>query len=159
MAQRIGRFLALLTGVLLLVGCGESVASGNDFGDASKEVSLSVSGGIAGVRRGIEVRPDGSVLLTDWKGSHPGRDLTGAEREKLGSLLGAVDFAALPSRSVSEGSADRFEYRLVHDGHTLVTDRSTGLGPADDLIDHLESCMKARQLRGMGALRQAPVRF
>ncbi|MEV0597908.1 hypothetical protein AB0I82_01200 [Streptomyces sp. NPDC050315] len=141
MATHIGRFLALLTGALLLAGCGESVASGSD------EVSLSVSGGIAGVQRGIEVSTDGSVLLTDHKGSHAARDLSRAEREKLGSLLDAVDFGELPSRSISEGSRDRFEYRLAHDGHTLVTDRSTGLGPADDLIDHLEDCMDARRQR------------
>ncbi|WP_051831207.1 hypothetical protein [Streptomyces violens] len=146
MATRIGRFLALLVGGLLLVGCGESVA-------ASREVSLHVSGGIAGVQRGIEVGPGGSVILVDGKGRHAGRDLSGAEREKLGSLLDAVDFAALPSRSVDEGSRDRFEYRLAHDGRTVITDRSTDLGPADDLIDHLESCMDARRA---GAVQGTP---
>lgn len=144
MATYTGRFLALLTGVLLLAGCagcGESVAAGSDA------VSLAVSGGIAGVQRGIEVGPGGSVVLVDHKGRHAGRDLSGAEREKLGSLLEAVDFAGLPARSIDEGSRDRFEYRLEHDGHTVITDRSTRLGAADDLIDHLEDCMEARRPR------------
>ncbi|MFC6063850.1 hypothetical protein [Streptomyces ochraceiscleroticus] len=86
------------------------------------------------------------MLIIDRTGSHAGRDLSGAEREKLGSLLDAVDFAGLPARSVDGGSRDRFEYRLVHDGHTVITDRSTDLGPADDLIDHLERCREARRL-------------
>ncbi|MFI8992676.1 hypothetical protein [Streptomyces sp. NPDC053542] len=112
-------------------------------------MSLGVSGGIAGVQRGIEVGPGASVVLVDREGRHAGRDLSGAEREKLGSLLEAVDFAGLPARSIDAGSGDRFEYRLEHDGHTVITDRSTSLGAADDLIDHLEDCMDARRPRAV----------
>ncbi|MGI5472971.1 hypothetical protein [Streptomyces sp. CA-132043] len=91
------------------------------------------------------MHPDGSVVLTGRKGNHAARDLTRAEHKKLDSLLTAVDFADLPARSISATSQDRFEYRLRYDGHSLVTDRSTDLGPADDLIRHLAACMRARQ--------------
>ncbi|MBZ4016355.1 hypothetical protein CCS38_11490 [Streptomyces purpurogeneiscleroticus] len=95
------------------------------------------------------------MTLIDREGRHAGRELSGDEREKLGSLLGAVDFAGLPARSIDEGSRDRFEYRLAHAGRTVITDRSTDLGPADDLIDHLESCMEARRA---GAVQHTPTR-
>ncbi|POX42707.1 hypothetical protein C3486_03810 [Streptomyces sp. Ru73] len=132
---------------MLLAACGEPAASGATRGPASADVSLAVSGGIAGVQYGIDVRPDGSVSVTDRTGSHAARDLSAAEEKKLDSLLAAVDFAGLPARQIDAGSRDRFEYRLTYGSHSLVTDRSTDLGPADRLIDHLESCRKARQER------------
>ncbi|MFI9025431.1 hypothetical protein [Streptomyces sp. NPDC053560] len=137
------RLLVLLTAALLLAGCGGSAAS--EDSPAAEDVSLAITGGIAGVSQGIEVHPDGSVVLTGRKGGRAAPDLSRAEHKKLDSLLTAVDFAGLPARSISATSADRFEYRLKYDGHSLVTDRSTDLGPADDLIRHLETCMRARQ--------------
>ncbi|MEU7484285.1 hypothetical protein [Streptomyces sp. NPDC042319] len=136
------RLLVLLTAALLLAGCGESAAQDSP---AAEDVSLAITGGMAGVSQGIEVHPDGSVVLTGRKGDPAVPDLTRAEHKKLDSLLAAVDFADLPARSISATSADRFEYQLKYDGHSLVTDRSTDLGPADDLIRHLETCMRARQ--------------
>ncbi|MDQ0764048.1 hypothetical protein QFZ22_003476 [Streptomyces canus] len=142
MTTRTRLLLALLAGALLLTGCSELSAPRA----AADGVSLTVSGGFAGVRHGIEVGPGDAVFLTDRKGGREQTDaLTPAERKKLDSLLDAVDFGELPSRSVAENARDRFEYRLQHDGHTLVTDGSTDLGPARDLIAHLESCMQARR--------------
>ncbi|MFF1307824.1 hypothetical protein [Streptomyces sp. NPDC058307] len=142
MTTRTRLLLALLAGALLLTGCSELSAPRA----AADGVSLTVSGGFAGVRHGIEVGPGDEVFLTDRKGGREQTDaLTPAERKKLDSLLDAVDFGELPSRSVAENARDRFEYRLQHDGDTLVTDGSTDLGPASDLIAHLESCMQARR--------------
>lgn len=141
MTTRTRLLLALLSGALLLVGCGEPSTPGT----AAEGVSLNVSGGFAGVRRGIEVSPGGEIFLTDRKGDRKQTDaLTPTEKKKLNSLLKAVDFGELPSRSISEKARDQFEYRLQHDGHTLVTDGSTDLGPVSDLIAHLEHCMQAR---------------
>ncbi|WP_052865321.1 protealysin inhibitor emfourin [Streptomyces niger] len=145
MATYTGRLLALLTIILLLVGCGRSAASEDHTGPRTDDVALSITGGIAGVQHGIEVRPDGSVRLTDRKGSREARGLSSAERKKLDSLLAAVDFTELPARSISADSRDRFEYRLTYDDHSLVTDGSTDLGPADDLIRYLETCMRTRR--------------
>ncbi|WP_329126138.1 hypothetical protein [Streptomyces sp. NBC_01465] len=154
MALRVRWFLAVVVAALVLTGCGGSAASGSASSAPSSAasasaadagvVSLNVSGGFAGVRRGIEIRPGGKVLVTDRKGGHTSRDLSDAERTRLGSLLDAVDFAALPARSIDERSRDRFEYRLVHNGRTLVTDGSRDLGAADDLIAQLERWISAR---------------
>ncbi|MFD3929386.1 hypothetical protein [Streptomyces sp. NPDC058614] len=142
MTMRTRLLLALLAGALLLTGCSQPSAPGA----SADGVSLTVSGGFAGVRHGIEVGPGEEVHLTDRKGGREQTDaLTPAEKKKLNSLLDAVDFGELPSRSVDENARDRFEYRLQYDGHTLVTDASTDLGPASDLIAHLESCMEARR--------------
>ncbi|MFC4884331.1 hypothetical protein ACFPK5_03900 [Streptomyces beijiangensis] len=154
MATRAGQLLAFLTVALLISGCGGTATPGSVTApppsltaparSAADSVGLTVSGGFAGVRRGIEVRPGGKVFVTDRKGGRASRDLSDTEQKRLGSLLGAVDFAALPARSISESSRDRFEYRLVHDGRAVVTDGSKDLGAADDLIAHLESCLSAR---------------
>lgn len=142
MTSRTRLLLALLAGALLLTGCDEP-STPRATADG---VSLTVSGGFAGVRHGIEVGHGDEVFLTDREGGREEADaLTPAERKKLNSLLDAVDFGELPSRSVDEDARDRFEYRLEHDGHTLVTDGSTDLGPAGDLIAHLESCMQTRR--------------
>ncbi|MEV0096790.1 hypothetical protein [Streptomyces sp. NPDC050738] len=155
MATRVLRLLALLASVLLLTGCGGTVTPGTGSGTASEAaskppsrgpaatVSLTVSGGFAGVGRSIEVRPGGRAVLDDRKDGPASRELSDAEQKRLGSLLDAVDFSALPARSVSASARDLFEYRLAYDGHTLVTDRSRDLGAADDLITHLESLMAA----------------
>lgn len=142
MTMRTRLLLALLAGALLLTGCSQPSAPGA----AADGVSLTVSGGFAGVQHSIEVGPGEEVYLTDRKGGREQSDaLTPAEKKQLNSLLDAVDFGELPSRSVDENARDRFEYRLQYDGHTLVTDGSTDLGPASDLIAHLESCVQARR--------------
>lgn len=131
----------LLTGALLMTGCGEPASSAT----AAGEVSLDISGGFAGVRRGIEVTSGGETFVIDRTGGRKQAGaLTQAERTELNSLLDAVEFDELPSRSVSGTARDRFTYRLRHDGHTLVTDGSKDLGPLGDLIGHLESCLRAR---------------
>lgn len=137
--------LALLVGAVLLTGCGGASASDTESGSATETVSLRVSGGIAGVQRGIDVSPGGEVFVTGRGSARESADpLSPAESEELDTLVAAVDFDDLPSRSVSESSMDRFEYRLQYGGHTLVTDKSEDLGPVDDLISHLNSCMQKR---------------
>lgn len=146
MTRRTGLLLNLFAGVLLVTGCAEPSAPAPVPATAADEVSLTVSGGFAGVRHGIEVGPGERVFLTDRRGGRKQTDaLTPAEKRKLNSLLDAVDFSELPSRSIDENARDFLEYRLRYGGHTLVTDGSTDLGPADSLITHLESCMQARR--------------
>ncbi|WP_030620454.1 hypothetical protein [Streptomyces sclerotialus] len=142
---RTRRFCALLTTALLLTGCG----SGSDAPPDSR-VSLTVTGGIAGVQHGIEVRPDGSVSLHDRQGTHAARALSATERKKLTSLLGTAEFPSFRSRFVSGRSYDLFEYRLTYGGRTVTTDRTTDLGPTDDLIDHLNHCLQERRSRSGG---------
>ncbi|MDG9702582.1 hypothetical protein [Streptomyces sp. DH37] len=132
------RVLALPIAVLALAGCGLDPLGSSD------RVSLTVSGGIAGVQRGIDVASDGEVRITSRKGTRSARALSDAERGTLDSLLDEVDFDELPDRVVSDRARDRFEYRLEHGGHTLVTDKSEDLGAADDLIEHLQDCLNDR---------------
>ncbi|MBO1330779.1 hypothetical protein [Streptomyces sp. VRA16 Mangrove soil] len=132
---------ALLTGVLLLVGCGSA-----ESGEGNEGVSLSVSGGFAGVRHGVEITSGDEVFLTGREGDRRQvGGLTPQEKTKLDALLEAVEMTALPARSIAEDARDRFAYRLRHDGHTLVTDGTKDLGSASDLIAHLESIMAARR--------------
>jgi hypothetical protein len=169
-----GRGTALLAATgLLLAACGSVEASqpdgptpspgqGRTTGDSSPEpgergggegtpterpesVRLTVTGGVAGVRRSILASTDGTVEISDRReGVREAAPLTGADRDRLASLLEKVDFAALPPRSVDEGARDMFVYTLEHDGHAVVTDRSVPLGEADDLIGQLERHLEER---------------
>jgi hypothetical protein len=121
-------------------GGGEATPS-----EQPESVRLTVTGGIAGVRRSILASTDGTVEITDRrKGTREGEPLTGADRDRLKTLLARIDFAALPPRSVDEGARDMFVYTLEHDGRTVVTDRSVPLGEADDLIGQLERHLEER---------------
>lgn len=132
------RLTAVLVAAVLCIGC-----AGGTSGKGG--ISLTVSGGVAGVHEGIEVSEDGTVHLTDRQGTRrEAPPLSDGDRRTLEELVGAVDFAELPDRSVSEQARDRFEYRLEYDGTTLVTDRSAPLGPVDDLIDRLETWLRER---------------
>ncbi|MFI6876035.1 hypothetical protein ACIBL6_21660 [Streptomyces sp. NPDC050400] len=130
--------LGAVSGVLLLGGCGLT-GSGHDA------VSLSVSGGFAGVRHGVEVTSGGDVFLVDGAGDRTqADDLTRTEKEKLDGLLDTVDAVDPPSRAVDDRARDLFEYRLQFDGRTVVTDGSKGLGAVDDLIAHLKEIRSSR---------------
>ncbi|QKW09258.1 hypothetical protein HUT18_25620 [Streptomyces sp. NA04227] len=107
-------------------------------------VSLDVSGGFAGVRRGITVTPDGEVRVRSREGERTARALDGTEQRTLAALLAEVDFGEVPARSISEQLRDGFQYRLRYEGHSVLTDRTTSLGPVDRVIDHLEKCLRGR---------------
>ncbi|WP_448319905.1 hypothetical protein [Streptomyces sp. CO7] len=124
---------------------------GEQGGDAAtpserpETVRLTVTGGIAGVRRSILASTDGTVEISDRKeGVREADPLNGVDRDRLRGLLEKVDFAALPPRSVDEGARDMFVYTLEHDGHAVITDRSVPLGEADDLIGQLERFLEER---------------
>ncbi|NYV78716.1 hypothetical protein, partial [Streptomyces sp. UH6] len=113
--------------------------------DRPESVRLTVTGGIAGVHRSILASTDGTVEVSERKKGYWEADpLSGADRDRLKTLLKQIDFATLPPRSVDEDARDMFVYALEHDGHAVVTDRSVSLGAADDLIGQLERHLEER---------------
>jgi hypothetical protein len=108
-------------------------------------VALTISGGIAGVNRGIEVAPDGEVHVSDREERREARPLTAAELTGLEDSLAAVDFAEVPGRVVDMDAADMFQYRLEYEGHTVLTDQSESLGPVDEVIGRLSGHLDARE--------------
>lgn len=124
---------------------GEQGGDGATPSERPETVRLTVTGGIAGVRRSILASTDGTVEISDRReGTREADPLSGADRDRLRTLLKQVDFASLPPRSVDEGARDMFVYTLEHDGRAVVTDRSVALGEADDLIGQLERFLEER---------------
>ncbi|SNX56497.1 hypothetical protein SAMN06272735_0948 [Streptomyces sp. TLI_55] len=101
-------------------------------------VSLSISGGFAGVSRQVVLRGDGTVHARD-NGTSATRHLRAAEFTRLRTLLGDPALGEVPDLTVNTGAADLFQYRLRFDGRTLTTDRSAAHPALDRLIDALSA--------------------
>ncbi|MFG2577078.1 hypothetical protein [Streptomyces sp. NPDC048481] len=106
-------------------------------GQGQKLVTMTVTGGFAGVNREVSVRGDGTVHTTD-RGASGVRRTTSAQFTKLRTLLADPALDDVPAFSLDGGAADRFRYTLQFGGRTVTTDR-TGDEPAlERLIDALE---------------------
>ena len=145
----------LAVGVLGLAGCSTSPppsspsvsVSGSPTGSPSpvpvtgagqKLVTLRVSGGVAGIDRQVVLRGDGTVRSTD-KGESEVRKTGAAAFKELRTLLGDPALDQVPDTTVNTGAADLFQYTLVFDGRTVVTDRSSEQPALDRLIDALSA--------------------
>ncbi|MER7173485.1 hypothetical protein [Streptomyces mesophilus] len=115
---------------LLVTGCGESLGT-----VAADGASLTVSGGIAGVRRGIEVGPNGEVFLTNRKGELEQADAPKpAEKKTLDALLDAVEASHL-----RDGDALRLpgvEFVRPRMAHRLESTQIGALLEGFGLLDH-----------------------
>ncbi|MGY0024180.1 hypothetical protein [Streptomyces sp. cg35] len=134
------RSAVVAVAVLSGAGCG-GLADATGHG----AVSLTVSGGFAGVDQGIEVAPDGAVRTTDRGTARAARALSEKERDDLDSLLDQVDFDRLPARTVSATGRDLFAYRVEYQGHTVITDKSRDLGALDTVIERLGHYLDERR--------------
>ncbi|KUN20194.1 hypothetical protein AQJ23_35070 [Streptomyces antibioticus] len=105
---------------------------------ARKLVSMSISGGFAGVSQQVVLRGDGTVHARD-NGRSATRHLRAAEFTELRTLLGDPALDEVPDLTVDTGAADLFRYRLRLDGRTVTTDRSTAHPALDRLIDALSA--------------------
>lgn len=106
-------------------------------GPDQKLVTMTVSGGFAGVNRQVVLRGDGTVRTTD-SGESAVRRTTTAQFTTLRTLLGDPALADVPAFAIDTGSADRFQYTLQFGGRTVMTDRSTDTPALDRLIGALE---------------------
>ncbi|MFD9322806.1 hypothetical protein ACFWDQ_35030 [Streptomyces sp. NPDC060053] len=106
-------------------------------GPDQKLVTMTVSGGFAGVNREVILRGDGTVRTTD-SGESAVRRTTTAQFTTLRTLLGDPALADVPAFAIDMGSADKFQYTLQFDGRTVMTDRSTDEPALDRLIGALE---------------------
>ncbi|MET8170204.1 hypothetical protein ABZT34_39250 [Streptomyces sp. NPDC005329] len=111
-------------------------------GPDQKLVTMTVSGGFAGVNREVILRGDGTVRTTD-SGESAVRRTTTAQFTTLRTLLGDPALADVPAFAIDMGSADKFQYTLQFDGRTVMTDRSADEPALDRLIGALEKWLPA----------------
>ncbi|MGN9815442.1 hypothetical protein ACTMUQ_08845 [Streptomyces sp. SD11] len=111
-------------------------------GRQQKLVTMTVSGGFAGVRQEVILRGDGTVRTSD-KGDAEVRRAGAAEFTQLRTLLGDPALDDVPASTVDRNAADLFQYTLRFDGRTVVTDRSAERPPLDRLIDALSEWLPA----------------
>ena len=105
-------------------------------GPDQKLVTMTVSGGFAGVNQQVILRGDGSVHSND-KGKAEVRRASAAQFKELRTLLGDPALADVPEFTIDMGAADLFQYALQFDGRTVMTDQSADHPALDRLIDAL----------------------
>ncbi|MCX4910974.1 hypothetical protein [Streptomyces sp. NBC_00878] len=105
-------------------------------GPDQKLVTMTVSGGFAGVDQQVILRGDGRVQAVD-KGEPVVRRTSAAQFTELRTLLGDSALDDVPDVTIDTGASDLFQYTLRFDGRTVKTDRSTVRPPLDRLIDAL----------------------
>ncbi|MFI5794926.1 hypothetical protein [Streptomyces sp. NPDC051677] len=111
-------------------------------GPDQRLVTMTVSGGFAGVSREVVLRGDGTVRTTD-RGRSAVRRTTTAQFTSLRTLLGDPALADVPSFTRNTGAADMFQYTLRFGGRTVMTDRSAEEPALDRPIDALEKWLPA----------------
>jgi hypothetical protein len=118
---------------------------------ADWDISLTQSGGIAGVSRSLELQSNGMVVVVDeCSGKRIERQLTQDEISKINQLLNSFSFQKL---STPMGCADCFFYTLqIRSGGRVVDIQSdevnlNGTG-AENLIGYLSNLMSAMLSNG-----------
>ncbi|MEU1516473.1 hypothetical protein ABZ490_30765 [Streptomyces sp. NPDC005811] len=106
-------------------------------GPDQKLVTMTITGGFAGVHREVVLRGDGTVRVTD-EGASRVRRTTAAQFRTLRLLLGDPALDDVPSFTMSGGTYDAFQYTLRFGGRTVMTDRSGEEPALDRLIDALD---------------------
>ena len=127
---------AVLAAVGASVGCTPAAAT-----PAGTLVTMDVSGGYAGVDRGVTVAEDGACTLRERDRTHRGAPLTPERLARLRGLLEAADLASQPADDIDPRLRDGFHYRLRYRGRTVVTDLSGGNVPLRDAVRLLEGLM------------------
>ncbi|WP_256096406.1 protealysin inhibitor emfourin [Streptomyces sp. LUP30] len=116
-----------------------TVPSASATGQSGRKlVTMTISGGFAGVNREVVLRGDGTVRTTD-RGASGVRRTTAAQFTRLRTLLADPALDAVPASSLDRGAADRFRYTLQFDGRTVTTDRTADKPALKRLIDALET--------------------
>nr|WP_239157675.1 hypothetical protein [Streptomyces sp. SID13726] len=109
-------------------------------GPDQKLVTMTVTGGFAGVDRRVVLRGDGTARVTD-KGRSVVRRTDAARFRELRTLLGDPALDDVPAFSMHAGGADMFQYTLTFDGRTVMTDRAGDESALDRLIAALSELL------------------
>jgi hypothetical protein len=132
----------VLAAAAAVTGCARDSAAAAPA--AGTLVTMDVSGGYAGVDRGVTVAEDGSCTLRERGRTHPGAPLTQERLARLRGLLVAAHLAVQPADSIDPHLRDAFRYRLRYRGRTVVTDLSGGNRPLQEAVHLLEGLMTGR---------------
>ncbi|KOG39837.1 hypothetical protein [Streptomyces resistomycificus] len=112
-------------------------------GPDQKLVTLTVSGGVAGVDRQLILRGDSTVHTGD-RGEPQVREV-GADRfREVRTLLADPALDEVPAVTRDKGARDLFQYTLSFEGRTVITDRSSDRPALDRLIDALSEWLPER---------------
>jgi hypothetical protein len=104
----------------------------------SSPVVLERSGGIAGRLDRVEVRPDGTYVVSSRGGRPLTRQLPEGQLAPIVDAARAAHLGAQPAASrPGAAEADVFRYRLVAEGQALVTTEQQADGAVRRLIDVL----------------------
>ncbi|GAA4059648.1 hypothetical protein GCM10022233_35870 [Streptomyces shaanxiensis] len=112
-------------------------------GPDQKLVTMTITGGFAGVHQEVVLRGDGTVRASH-KGESVVRRTSTAQFTELRTLLGDPALADVSDFAISMGSADMFQYTLRFNGRTVTTDRSAEQPALDRLIDALSEFLPDR---------------
>jgi hypothetical protein len=133
---------AALAGAAAVVGCArDTSAAATPVGTL---VTMDVSGGYAGVDRGVTVAQDGSCTVRERNETRAADRLGRDELARLRGLLEDADLATQPSRSIDPHLRDGFRYRLRYRGRTVVTDLSGSNRPLQEAVHLLDGLLKPR---------------
>ncbi|GAA3818295.1 hypothetical protein GCM10022206_65760 [Streptomyces chiangmaiensis] len=103
-------------------------------GPDQKLVSMTVTGGFAGVHQLVILRGDGTVYISE-KGRPVVRRTSVTQFKELRTLLGDPALADVPEFTMNMGAVDMLQYTLQFNGRSVMTDRS-GDEPALDRLIH-----------------------
>jgi hypothetical protein len=108
-------------------GCGGGGDGGSDNGHAGGEITLSRTGGLAGISESLTIAPDGAATVTSGFAGEPRTkevQIGDAELRAVQAELSKADFEALDEGEAA-GCADCFVYVLSYGGETAKADDAT----------------------------------
>lgn len=136
--------LILLTAAFLLAGCSTQKAEATNTPPALEEswsVKMTLSGGIAGLLRTVEVQADGSYTVVDERA---GATVQGnLEDEKLLALKGLIENLVITTSKNPGACADCFIYdiEIQNGGKKMIAnvdDLSLGESGLGELVNFLQ---------------------
>ncbi|KAA0234284.1 MAG: hypothetical protein EDR02_09860 [Actinobacteria bacterium] len=161
MKIRTARLISLIPLLLVVAACGDDTVTSTTSSTVGEEpettsttdeapsdteasaevgdVSLTVSGGIAGGYQQVVVEPDGTILYsnaTDQQPEPTGETMSADELEALHTTVGSDEFAALESTYVPAGyCCDQFHYEVTAevDGEEITSATADGIESPDAL--------------------------
>ena len=122
-------FCLLISAAVLLGACGSD--GEDDEGEPVLSngalVTYTRTGGVGGIDERLRVDPDGAATLTYGEPTNAERsfELTGAELDRVRTLLEKADFASMPVSPEPTGCADCFVHTVEYGGDSVTYDDAT----------------------------------